>query len=162
MYGESFEQGTTAKSGYAWNDITSAGVTATVALDASTPFNPAAPVPSLGITFTSGTGVAGWANRGIGNEGMSLVAGSPYDGYVFVLAPAGERTAALLAYVRGPDLRDLSVSRRADRVPWAVRVPGAPLADEIVFILAMSTGPRVHARMAGLAASAISLWDGLR
>ena len=43
-----------------------------------------------------------------------------------------------------------------------VRVPGAPLADEIVFILAMSTGPRVHARMAGLAASAISLWDGLR
>ena len=43
-----------------------------------------------------------------------------------------------------------------------VRVPGAPLADEIVFILAMSTGPRVHARMAGLAANAISLWDGLR
>jgi hypothetical protein len=43
-----------------------------------------------------------------------------------------------------------------------VRVPGAPLADEIVFILAMSTGPRVHARMAGLAASAISQWDGLR
>ena len=42
-----------------------------------------------------------------------------------------------------------------------VRVPGAPLADEIVFILAMSTGPRVHARMAGLAASAISQWDGL-
>jgi hypothetical protein len=43
-----------------------------------------------------------------------------------------------------------------------VRVPGAPLADEIVFILAMSTGARVHARMAGLAASAISQWDGLR
>ena len=43
-----------------------------------------------------------------------------------------------------------------------VRVPGAPLADEIVFILAMSTGPRVHARMAGLAATGISQWDGLR
>ncbi|MDD0840325.1 amino acid synthesis family protein [Curvibacter sp. HBC61] len=43
-----------------------------------------------------------------------------------------------------------------------VRVPGAPLPDEIVFILAMSTGPRVHARVAGLAASAISQWDGLR
>lgn len=43
-----------------------------------------------------------------------------------------------------------------------VRVPGAPLADEIVFILAMSTGPRIHARVAGLAASAISQWDGLR
>ena len=31
-----------------------------------------------------------------------------------------------------------------------VRVPGAPAADEIVFILAMSTGYRVHARVGGL------------
>ncbi|MES2945295.1 MAG: amino acid synthesis family protein [Pseudomonadota bacterium] len=43
-----------------------------------------------------------------------------------------------------------------------VRVPGAPLADEIVFILAMACGARVHARVGGLAASAISKWDGLR
>jgi Amino acid synthesis len=43
-----------------------------------------------------------------------------------------------------------------------VRVPGAPLPDEIVFILVMSTGARVHARVGGLAASAISQWDGLR
>lgn len=43
-----------------------------------------------------------------------------------------------------------------------VRVPGAPLADEIVFVLAMSTGPRIHARVGGLAAAAISKWDGLR
>ena len=43
-----------------------------------------------------------------------------------------------------------------------VRVPGAPRADEIVFILAMSTGPRVHARVGGLKAADISLWDGLR
>ena len=43
-----------------------------------------------------------------------------------------------------------------------VCVPGAPLHDEIVFILAMSTGPRIHARVGGLAASAISKWDGLR
>ena len=43
-----------------------------------------------------------------------------------------------------------------------VRVPGAPTADEIVFILAMSTGARVHARVGGLAARAISKWDGLR
>ncbi len=43
-----------------------------------------------------------------------------------------------------------------------VRVPGAPLADEIVFILAMSTGARIHARVGGLSASAISKWDGLR
>jgi hypothetical protein len=43
-----------------------------------------------------------------------------------------------------------------------VRVPGAPHADEIVLILAMSTGPRIHARVGGLAASAIAQWDGQR
>ncbi len=43
-----------------------------------------------------------------------------------------------------------------------VRVPGAPRPNEIIFILAMSTGPRVHARVGGLAADAIAKWDGLR
>ena len=43
-----------------------------------------------------------------------------------------------------------------------VRMPGAPAADEIVFILAMSTGYRVHARVGGLAAEAIAQWDGQR
>ncbi|HMC16282.1 MAG TPA: amino acid synthesis family protein [Albitalea sp.] len=43
-----------------------------------------------------------------------------------------------------------------------VRVPGAPAADEIVFILAMSTGARVHARVGGLTAADIARWDGLR
>jgi hypothetical protein len=43
-----------------------------------------------------------------------------------------------------------------------VRVPGAPHADEIVLVLAMSTGARIHARVGGLAASAIAQWDGQR
>ena len=43
-----------------------------------------------------------------------------------------------------------------------VRVPGAPRADEIVFILAMSTGARVHARVGGLKAADIAQWNGLR
>ncbi|MBY4599062.1 amino acid synthesis family protein [Ottowia caeni] len=43
-----------------------------------------------------------------------------------------------------------------------VRVPGSPAADEIVFILAMSTGYRVHARVGGLLAENISQWDGQR
>ncbi|MBW7924549.1 MAG: amino acid synthesis family protein [Burkholderiaceae bacterium] len=43
-----------------------------------------------------------------------------------------------------------------------VRVPGAPKRDELVYVLAMSTGARVHARVGGLAAAAISRWDGLR
>ena len=43
-----------------------------------------------------------------------------------------------------------------------VRVPGAPRSDEIVVILAMSTGPRIHARIGGLAADDIAKWDGQR
>ena len=43
-----------------------------------------------------------------------------------------------------------------------MRVPGAPRADEIVFILAMSAGGRVHARVGGLKASEIARWDGQR
>jgi hypothetical protein len=43
-----------------------------------------------------------------------------------------------------------------------VRVPGSPLPDEIVFILVMSTGARVHARVGGLQSSDIAQWNGLR
>lgn len=43
-----------------------------------------------------------------------------------------------------------------------VRVPGAPAADEVVYILAMSTGPRVHERVGGLRAADIAQWNGLR
>ncbi len=43
-----------------------------------------------------------------------------------------------------------------------VRVPGAPRPDELVVILAMSTGARVHARVGGLVAADIAKWDGQR
>ena len=45
---------------------------------------------------------------------------------------------------------------------FEVRVPGAPASDELVFILAMSSGARVHARIGGLKAEDIARWDGLR
>lgn len=43
-----------------------------------------------------------------------------------------------------------------------VGVPGAPEADELVFILAMTTGGRIHDRMGGLRAEDIQGEDGLR
>ena len=43
-----------------------------------------------------------------------------------------------------------------------VGLPDAPKANEIVYVLAMSTGPRVHARAGGLQASEIKGEDGLR
>lgn len=41
-------------------------------------------------------------------------------------------------------------------------VPDAPRAEEIVFALAMTTGPRPHARVGGLRAADIAAWDGQR
>jgi hypothetical protein len=43
-----------------------------------------------------------------------------------------------------------------------VYVPGAPAADELIVILVMTTGPRVHERVGGLRASEIKSADGLR
>jgi len=43
-----------------------------------------------------------------------------------------------------------------------VYVPGAPTADELIYILVMITGPRVHERVGGLRASEIKGVDGLR
>ena len=43
-----------------------------------------------------------------------------------------------------------------------LQVPDAPRSGEIVFCLAMATGPRIHARMGGLQASDIVGEDGLR
>ncbi|WP_022722555.1 amino acid synthesis family protein [Rhodopseudomonas sp. B29] len=43
-----------------------------------------------------------------------------------------------------------------------VGVPDAPKADEIALVLVMSCGPRVHARVGGLAAADIKGEDGLR
>jgi hypothetical protein len=43
-----------------------------------------------------------------------------------------------------------------------VSVPGAPAADELIYILVMTTGPRVHERVGGLRAGEIKGVDGLR
>ena len=43
-----------------------------------------------------------------------------------------------------------------------VGLPDAPRANELAFVLVMSTGPRIHNRLGGLEASAIIGQDGLR
>jgi hypothetical protein len=43
-----------------------------------------------------------------------------------------------------------------------VGVPGAPKGDELIVVLAMTTGSRIHARVGGLAAHEIKGLDGLR
>ncbi|HTI01278.1 MAG TPA: amino acid synthesis family protein [Acidisoma sp.] len=43
-----------------------------------------------------------------------------------------------------------------------VGVPDGPRADELALVLVMTTGPRIHARVGGLAAADIRGLDGLR
>jgi hypothetical protein len=43
-----------------------------------------------------------------------------------------------------------------------IRVPAAPAADEVAYILAMSLGPRIHERLGGLRVEQIEQWDGQR
>lgn len=43
-----------------------------------------------------------------------------------------------------------------------VGMSDGPRPDEILFVLAMTCGPRIHNRMGGLAAEDIKAWDGLR
>jgi hypothetical protein len=45
---------------------------------------------------------------------------------------------------------------------FEVGLPDAPRADEILYALVMTTGPRIHARAGGLKASEIKGEDGLR
>lgn len=43
-----------------------------------------------------------------------------------------------------------------------VGIPDAPRRGELVFVLAMTTGPRVHSRLGGLTVEGITKRDGLR
>lgn len=43
-----------------------------------------------------------------------------------------------------------------------VGLPEGPRADELLYVLVMGRGPRVHARLGGLKADEISKFDGLR
>lgn len=45
---------------------------------------------------------------------------------------------------------------------FEVGISDGPRADEILFCLAMSRGPRIHNRMGGLEAKDIKAWDGQR
>jgi hypothetical protein len=45
---------------------------------------------------------------------------------------------------------------------FELRVPDAPRPDEILFVLAMTTGPRIHARAGGLTVDQIKVGDGQR
>jgi len=92
IYGQGFPQNEPAKV-KAWRDCSTAAGTA--ALDSAVIMNAAANAiapgaPTLSLNKTgSDSGMVGWANRGIGGEGLVFQGGKDYEGYLMALAPAG-------------------------------------------------------------------------
>ena len=71
--------------------------------------------------------------------------------------------------VAGPGARiDIPVAHinagyvRRDFGAGEIGLSGSPQADELVFVLVMTTGARIHERVGGLRADEISVWDGQR
>ena len=128
IYGSSFDKGTTKV--FAWNDVTTAGVGSAALDSATTGFNPNLPTPALKVVYTGGTGQAGWSNRGIGNEGMSLLGGAAYEGFAWVLAPnGGALYSALNNHVTGTLLAAKSTPLNASASWQRVDFVLTPTAD---------------------------------
>lgn len=106
LFGESFEMppNTTqpGQSSYAWQHVVSPAVAAraTIGLDSATAFS-AQPSQKIAIGAGPGAGTAGLANRGLGNEGLYIQAGKPYEGYFFASSPSPVTLEVRLETIEG-------------------------------------------------------------
>ena len=89
-------------------------------------------------------------------------AATPQTGNALAIVPSTKKVGAPGSALDVPLTHINAAYVRSHFDAIEVRVPGSPLPDEIVFILVMSTGPRVHARVGGLKAADIAQWNGLR
>ena len=87
---------------------------------------------------------------------------SPQPGNALAIVPSTKKVGAPGTALDVPLTHINAAYVRSHFDAIEVRVPGAPLADEIVFVLVMSTGARVHSRVGGLKAAEIAQWNGLR
>ena len=87
---------------------------------------------------------------------------SPQPGNALAIVPSTKKVGAPGTALDVPLTHINAAYVRSHFDAIEVCVPGAPLADEIVFVLVMSTGARVHSRVGGLKAAEIAQWNGLR
>ena len=131
LYGDSFQCG--PELACAWSNLTVGSAQGSAVLDVGVHMNAADPAPSLRVQYASRSdvgGAVGWANRGIGNEGLSLEGGKLYEGTVVMLAPSG---ASL--YVAANDYLAVVVLASATLV-----VPPSPEWQVVKFSLTPSAG----------------------
>lgn len=104
----------------------------------------------------------GWKGDAKAYAAGKVSSSTPQSGNALAIVPSTKKVAPPGATLDVPMTHINAAYVRSHFDAIEVRVPGSPLPDELVVILAMSTGPRVHARVGGLKASEISRWDGLR
>jgi hypothetical protein len=105
----------------------------------------------------------GWkGDRNAYAQGKASAAPTGQPGNALAIVPSTKKVGGPGAALDVPLTHINAAYVRSHFDAIEVRVPGAPLPDEIVFVLVMSTGPRVHARVGGLKAADIAQWNGLR
>jgi Amino acid synthesis len=83
-------------------------------------------------------------------------------GQALSIVPSSKKLGAMGATLDVPIHHKDAAYVRSHFDAITVMVADAPRPDELMFVLAMTTGPRPHGRMGGLKAEEISKWDGLR
>ncbi|MHA1563666.1 MAG: amino acid synthesis family protein [Alphaproteobacteria bacterium] len=83
-------------------------------------------------------------------------------GEAMAIVPSSKKVGGLGARIDLPIGHINAAYVRSHFDAMEVGLPDAPRADEILFALVMTCGPRVHARMGGLAAGDVKGEDGLR
>ena len=78
------------------------------------------------------------------------------------IVPSAKKVAGMGATIDIPIHHINAAYVRSHFDAMELRVPDAPRANEIVFAIAMTTGPRVHNRAGGLTAAEIKVGDGQR
>ena len=106
--------------------------------------------------------VLGWKGDRPKGGGISTDGPAGKPGNALAIVPATKKVAGPGATLDVPVTHINASYVRTHYDAVEVRVPGAPAADEIVYILVMTLGGRVHARIGGLQKDQISKWDGLR
>lgn len=104
----------------------------------------------------------GWQDAAVEGTASGQPAGqrAGQPGNALAIVPSTKKVGAPGATIDVP-LTHLNASYvRSHLDAIEIRVPGAPAADETAYILVMSLGPRIHARLGGLTAEQIERWDG--
>lgn len=98
----------------------------------------------------------------LGWKGAAAQDGRARPGNALAIVPSTKKVAGPGATIDVP-LTHLNASYvRSHLDAIEVRIPGAPTAHEVAYILVMSLGPRIHERLGGLRVDEINRWDGQR